>query len=550
MKEAHRILAEKTAAITVTAAMLLGGNAVEAQQTYEETLESLDCDVPPPIEPVYATDAHTRFIENLQQEFQNSGSESTKQILENLTDYYSVDFLIGSEEDETTDYYNISYLSDEDIRQNSNFTIVDTTLGGLLKALEKYPPSTLPHMLDSIRIVKDIEGSVSGFFLKNKKSITLELGATRNVIEHELAHSLDNLLCKDPESVLSDYEEDSDFTDLSSVEYIGFSAYSKQGYYDYSAEYYLVGPHQEFASTYGMINVAEDRAETLEFITRYGLPLEEDPHYGSPFHQKMELLISRINAILPDFFDQIQTDVNARRNDQTAEDWYLPRTYSLYSSRLLRAVEAGDYYGFEEESEQISSHIEDALNSGDSVQILRGELVINHSDEYTDETPSQPFDPIVWQPNTNITIVNNPIIHLRGADYEDEDSISSDDIEFITLQLSDNSFTTIRYDSSRMSLKTSELTTTAENEETLDDAIELIQASEVSTPSNLIELNITDVFVDSETNLAFSYPVQTEARYLSIISQALRARLVEIEIDEEPEQADPSEQAYYSRRPS
>ncbi|HIA92321.1 TPA: hypothetical protein EYO12_04400 [Candidatus Saccharibacteria bacterium] len=545
---------EKIIATGLSAALMLGATAASAQEETQHStaVSAADCDsLSPDIEPEAISDNHTEFMNDLWAEYVHGGLEDLPDLLIDLTEYYDVQFSIADQTNNQGSYQE-EYFEDSDFsgeasgRDNYRYRWF---ISGLVKSLSKYPQSILPRMVDTIRIVKSIDGSVGGYYLGEVHSISLILDEETEAIDHELSHALDDVLCVDHESNESDFWADADFANMNTVDYLGFSAYRNKSYAVLSPEYFMVSPTQEFASPYAMINVAEDRAKSLEFLIKYGLPQDNDPHHGSPFHYKLELMSQRVQMLIPNFPTFIRDTTEAQRQEQGPEQWYGEKAYTYYESKLRDAIQASGAIPSMVSGHDVTDNVVDSIRSDNGILFLQGALIVQPDTELTESHQNdQSLDDL--DSNSGIIIIQNPIIKLKDPARETPlTSLTDENVEYIAVQTFNESGD-IRFVSLDLRTAAAEFTPAEQSEnESETDIAHIIQTTQTNSPqhsNNLQVLNIPRVYTDSTYNLALAYPVTTAHEHREIVSEALSARTsMPTENDWRPATVSPE---YYSRR--
>lgn len=233
--------------------------------------------------------------------------------------------------------YNIFSGKSEDHAQNPTVFEMQKQVpigkvANLLKALLDYPPEFLASLgVDTVRIANEYK-YFAGHFDRGSHEILIEfdtfsnggdsLAVLRQVVTHEvLGHAVHDVICggnvfndKELAQYNNGYEYLGNTDDSKSIEEI------KAHYKQIPHELLDVGPKRTFTREYGASNTAEDFATIVEFtLEERGLILPGDPDYDSPLFKKQQLVVKRIEQLLPGFTSYAQQRTLALRNTPDSE---------------------------------------------------------------------------------------------------------------------------------------------------------------------------------------------------------------------------------------
>src|SRR5690606_12560908 len=134
------------------------------------------------------------------------------------------------------------------------------------------------------------------------------------VVVHELMHAIDGRVLCSPESKT---EQIKAWTDLSA------GLYGKNQPTDNQVMARHIVPNSDrlFANNYSATSVGEDRATMLEYLFfERGLIQPDDPDWQSNFHQKQQLLLDQLEAIMPGIADELARRTPLLREQSTELD--------------------------------------------------------------------------------------------------------------------------------------------------------------------------------------------------------------------------------------
>jgi hypothetical protein len=220
------------------------------------------------------------------------------------------------------------------------------------------PTLVLTSNIETTRMAQDGESRTTtgamGLSILDENKILIDV--VHNVYpDRTLLHEIEHLLAFKVICEGYDAVTDKEFSLIGSHEYAGRDEIE-------SIKDYLYRPNREreFASKYGGTVVEEDRAEIfLWTINDRGLILPGDPDYESPLRKKQELLVSRIEQLVPGFTTSLE--------ELTRELRIVGRTEL---DRWLENPYESDQFG------AISEILKSALDQQRPVEQLRGAVLI------------------------------------------------------------------------------------------------------------------------------------------------------------------------------
>ena len=249
----------------------------------------------------------------------------------------------------------------------------------LLRVFGEYPHDLLERFeVKHVRIADEYESFV-GHFSRKKNEILVEYDAfeesdsiknLREIIAHELfGHAAHSVYCQ--ENILNDSEFSAANGDF---EYIGMydddtptEEIIEKYEQELPKELVTYGPDRMFASPYGATTAAEDFATIAAFTLEIrGIIQPEDADFGSPLQLKQQIILERLDELLPGFrafakersellrrspTNEIYT-INTREMEIPPETYADPTTYKPsddYSERLFEEADTflvlnGAYY--------------------------------------------------------------------------------------------------------------------------------------------------------------------------------------------------------------
>ncbi|MGB4758846.1 MAG: hypothetical protein WBP26_02200 [Candidatus Saccharimonadales bacterium] len=201
-----------------------------------------------------------------------------------------------------------------------------SSLDNIAAMLARYPAGYLKKFgVDTLRLA-DNYTNYGGHYDTTANEISFEYDqptgdqALYPFVSHELAHAYHDKYCD------GNTKNDPELSGYNSVDYVGYfgdastESQREKLYAQVPQELYVYGPAREFASTYGLSSVAEDFATIaqLTFAER-GLVQPGDADYGSSFHRKQELIVKRLESMIPGITVFLQEETRAIRLNPSNE---------------------------------------------------------------------------------------------------------------------------------------------------------------------------------------------------------------------------------------
>ncbi len=129
-----------------------------------------------------------------------------------------------------------------------------------------------------------------------------------NMLAHELAHAYHYTYCGG-----ADWN-DPEFSSFNSIAYQGYApdTTNSQGTGDIETTvpdtFFSYGPEREFVEPYGLSSPQEDFATIVEWtLTKRGIIQPEDADYNSPLYHKQQLVVDRLESLMPGARSYIET---------------------------------------------------------------------------------------------------------------------------------------------------------------------------------------------------------------------------------------------------
>jgi hypothetical protein len=211
----------------------------------------------------------------------------------------------------------------------------------LIHVISEYPGNTFDMLgIETIRIGdRHLSNSVGGHFSVDESEIHIEfdtfgngdnLSTLRGILAHELmGHAAHAAYCR------GNYLADEEISRLNgNFEYISEPGLVVDAaeYEKLPEEYFAYGPNRLFPREYGAHSVAEDFATIVEFtLEQRGLIREGDADFDSPLHHKQQIIMLRLETIMPGFAAFAEKRTNFLRKLPTNEVFAI-------SKRALTAI--------------------------------------------------------------------------------------------------------------------------------------------------------------------------------------------------------------------
>ncbi len=319
----------------------------------------------------YTQSEITPYDDDQQDEIWNDITElqSQDELRDYLGDVYNVPVTVN-EEDYQPEKTIYEYLAADSVELEESGAMREVSY-----ALAQLPPELIHEVdlqnLDIVGgIVKGDATFIDGTYnrLENEVRVSSDAFDLRSVVMHEVVHAIDAKIFCSPDAERVNEE-------LAKVSGHLYGNADKIQSSDYMA---TEGRH--FATVYSATDLDEDRAELLEYtLQRRGIIREGDRDFGSPMHQKQEILLDQLEVVTPGVRESLERQTDMMREiepgDDEAEfiaDPENPNEYITYSNLLLRTLEQG-------------GEVQRYMNSRFYDLDEQGEIIVNSPIIITDE---------------------------------------------------------------------------------------------------------------------------------------------------------------------